>query len=83
MHANVPSVNSLLSAYVCFERPTVYGALLGIQQRLGKDKFPLISQTYYPSNKQMLITPELPMVVKIGAAHAGCTLNNRLNAIKC
>eukprot|EP01121_Diplochlamys_sp_Union-15-3_P011736 TRINITY_DN342_c0_g1_i4.p1 TRINITY_DN342_c0_g1~~TRINITY_DN342_c0_g1_i4.p1 ORF type:complete len:234 (-),score=33.48 TRINITY_DN342_c0_g1_i4:393-1094(-) len=70
-HANVPSVNSLQSAYMCLERPTVYGALLGIQQKLGVKKFPLISQTYYPSHHEMLITPEYPLVAKVGHAHSG------------
>eukprot|EP01113_Clastostelium_recurvatum_P046209 TRINITY_DN8057_c0_g1_i1.p1 TRINITY_DN8057_c0_g1~~TRINITY_DN8057_c0_g1_i1.p1 ORF type:complete len:391 (+),score=69.66 TRINITY_DN8057_c0_g1_i1:26-1174(+) len=71
MHANVPSVNSLASAYSCLERPVVFGALKGIQARLGKDNFPLISQTYYPHHREMLITPDFPIVAKVGHAHAG------------
>uniref|UniRef100_A0A6B2L819 ATP-grasp domain-containing protein n=1 Tax=Arcella intermedia TaxID=1963864 RepID=A0A6B2L819_9EUKA len=71
MHGNVPSVNSLMSAYVCLERATVFGALKGIQQKLGNQKFPLISQTLYGEHRSMLITPDFPLVAKVGAVHAG------------
>jgi len=71
MHGNIPSVNSLESAYLCMERPVTYGALLSIQQRLGKENFPLIQQYFFPSYKEMLFTPEYPLVVKLGYAHSG------------
>jgi len=32
MHAGIPSVNSLQSAYMCVERPTVFGELKKIQK---------------------------------------------------
>jgi hypothetical protein len=32
MHAGLGSVNSLLSAYMCLERPTVFGELRKIQK---------------------------------------------------
>eukprot|EP01095_Lingulamoeba_sp_RSL-Kostka_P011210 TRINITY_DN41_c3_g1_i1.p1 TRINITY_DN41_c3_g1~~TRINITY_DN41_c3_g1_i1.p1 ORF type:complete len:252 (-),score=63.52 TRINITY_DN41_c3_g1_i1:355-1110(-) len=70
MHANIPSVNSLLSAYMALERPIFFGGLKSIQKRLGKDKFPLIPQTFFPGHREMLILPD-PCVIKIGSAHAG------------
>jgi hypothetical protein len=56
---------------MCLEKPAVYGALLGIQQRLGYKAFPLIEQYMYPSYKEMLMTPDYPVVVKMGTTHAG------------
>lgn len=71
MHANVPAVNSLSSAYNCMERVIAYGALVSIQQRLGKARFPLIDQTYYSNHNDCVITPDFPIVVKLGYAHSG------------
>lgn len=50
---------------MCLERPLVYGALASIQKRLGKDKFPLIEQNYYSSFRDLLFTPDFPVVVKV------------------
>jgi len=71
IHGNIPAVNSLQSAYICLERPLVFGALKNIQKKLGKDNFPLIDQTFYSSYLDMLITPSFPLVAKVGHAHAG------------
>jgi len=71
MHGNVHSVNSLISAYVCLERVTVFGALKGIEKQLGHHNFPLIQQNFYPDHKTMVITPDYPLVAKVGAVHAG------------
>jgi len=71
MHADLPAVNSLLSAYICLEKPTVFGALKGIKKKLGKEAFPLIDQNYYCSHRNMLVTPEYPFVAKMGPCHAG------------
>jgi len=71
LHNNVPAVNSLESAYFCLERCLVYGQLRNIRARLGAKNFPLIEQTFYGHFRQMLITPEYPIVGKIGYAHAG------------
>ena len=70
MYANLPAMNSLHSIYMCLERPLVFGGLMEIKKRLG-DSFPLIDQTYYSSYPQMIITPDFPIVVKVGNAHAG------------
>jgi len=53
------------------DRPIVFGALKGIQQKLGKNKFPLIDQTYYTNHMAMVVTPDVPFVAKVGHAHAG------------
>jgi len=71
IHGNVPSINSLMSAYVCLERVTVFAALKQIENKLGHDNFPLIAQNMYPNHRTMIITPEFPLVVKVGAVHAG------------
>ena len=42
-----------------------------IQKKLGKDEFPLIEQTMYPSYREMVISPDVPCVGKTGSAHAG------------
>merc|ERR1712226_347818 len=53
------------------EKPWVYGELLKIRKKLGRKKFPLIDQTYYPNYKDMTISPDMPCVIKIGPHHAG------------
>jgi len=71
IHAGVPAVNSLHSAFMFTQRPLMWGGLKSIQKKLGKDKFPLVNQTYYPSHKEMLISPEFPIVCKVGHCHSG------------
>jgi hypothetical protein len=70
MFADIPSVNSLESIYTCSEKPIVYGKLNSLSKKVGKDKFPLIPQIYYPNIKtsdQILIEPKnYPVVSKIG-----------------
>jgi len=70
-YANIPSVNSLESIYNFIERPWVFSELIKIRDRIGRDKFPLISQNYYPNHREMIIGPQFPAVVKVGHAHAG------------
>lgn len=53
------------------EKPYIYGELRKIKDKLGFEKFPLITQTYYPSFKNMVISPGFPCVVKVGPFHAG------------
>lgn len=71
IHKNLPAVNSLISAYLCCERATTFGALKDIQKKHGKAAFPLIDQTYYGSHRELLITPDFPIVCKIGHAQSG------------
>ncbi|KAL0479259.1 hypothetical protein AKO1_008087 [Acrasis kona] len=89
MFCNLPSVNSLSSIFFCSEKPIVYGALKGIQDRLGADQFPLVPQMFYPNIQSCEDFDEVddetipgvyPTVVKIGTVHAGfgkMKLNNR------
>ncbi|XP_018336341.1 synapsin [Agrilus planipennis] len=67
----VPSINSLNSIYNFQDKPWVFGHLLQLQRRLGKDAFPLIDQTFYPDHKEMITYSKFPVVVKIGHAHGG------------
>jgi len=69
---DVPSVNSLHSVLCGIERPWVFGELLKIRKRLGRENFPLIPQNYYPEYRTMRFCgPTFPAVVKVGHAHAG------------
>ena len=45
---------------ICYQdKPWVYAHLLEIQRRVGRENFPLIEQTFYPSHSDMVImTPE-------------------------
>ena len=70
MFANIPSVNSLESLYLCLEKPVIYSKLLKIHKEKG-DKFPLIPQTYYPDWKSMNFNTGFPLVGKLGTVHAG------------
>jgi len=71
MNANIPSINTLQSLYMDLERPVTYGALREIEKRVGHDKFPLISHNFYSGSNEMVISPQLPCVVKISHAHRG------------
>nr|XP_039263090.1 synapsin-2-like isoform X1 [Styela clava] len=81
-YGGIPSVNSLHSIYNFLDRPWTFAQLIRIQKRLGSDKFPLISQTYYPAGKDMLTASSFPVIVKIGHAHGGMAklkVNNHHN----
>lgn len=68
---NVPSMNSLMSEYIQLERSCMLGALREINERLGQEAFPLNEVTFYSTPSSMIISPELPAVIKISHAHAG------------
>jgi glutathione synthase/RimK-type ligase-like ATP-grasp enzyme len=70
-YGGIPSINSLHSIYNFMDKPWVFAQLIQIQKRLGKEKFPLIEQCYYPNYKEMLVSSKFPIVVKIGHAHSG------------
>ncbi|XP_061544060.1 synapsin-2b isoform X2 [Phycodurus eques] len=70
-YAGIPSVNSLDSIYNLCDKPWAFSQLINNQKRLGGDKFPVIDQTFYPNYKDMITTPNFPVVVKIGHAHSG------------
>lgn len=69
--AGIPAVNSLESVYNFLERPWVFAELIRIRDKLGADKFPLIEQNYFSSYREMMFTPQYPIVLKVGHAHAG------------
>lgn len=70
-YGNVPSVNSLDSIYNFQDKPWIFSQLLKAQHKLGKDNFPIIDQTYYPSHRDMVNANKYPCVFKIGHAHSG------------
>ncbi|VEN40615.1 unnamed protein product, partial [Callosobruchus maculatus] len=53
------------------DKPWVFGHLLQLQRRLGKDNFPLIEQTFYPDHHEMITASRFPVVLKLGHAHGG------------
>jgi synapsin len=69
--AQVPCMNSSEAVFGLIERPRVYAALNRLQQRLGKEAFPLISQYYYPNFREMQFTPDYPIVAKVAHGQAG------------
>lgn len=71
IHSGVPGVNSLFSNFCFNEKAVVFAELRKIQRQLGRDVFPLIPQTLYPSYREMIISPDFPCVGKVGSAHAG------------
>ncbi|XP_059469483.1 synapsin [Neocloeon triangulifer] len=67
----VPAINTINAIYNFQDKPWVFAHLLQIQQRLGKDNFPLIDQVYYPYARDMLSSSRYPVVFKVGHAHSG------------
>lgn len=70
MHSGVPSINSIFSIYCFLHKPVIWNALKQIEQKLGFANFPLVSQNFYPSFRDMVISPDLPCVGKIGSFDA-------------
>ncbi|KNC52544.1 synapsin short isoform [Thecamonas trahens ATCC 50062] len=71
--AGISATNSLHSAYAALHRPVVHGELRKLHRQLADTPhgFPLIAQAYYPNAAAMIVTPDLPVVAKLGHAHAG------------
>uniref|UniRef100_A0A8C8DPC2 Synapsin III n=1 Tax=Oryzias sinensis TaxID=183150 RepID=A0A8C8DPC2_9TELE len=67
----IPSINSLFSIYNFCSKPWVFSQMIRLYHSLGPEKFPLNEQTFYPNHTQMMSTPPLPVVVKMGHAHSG------------
>jgi len=67
----LPSLNSLTSVYNFQDKPWVYAHLRDIREKLGKEKFPLIDQQYFPDHKDMAPSCQFPCVFKVGHAHGG------------
>lgn len=43
-----------MNNYYFQDKPWVYGQLVQLQKKLGKENFPLIEQTFYPSSGEMV-----------------------------
>ena len=71
MHAGIPMINSPMAVLAENERPIMMGILNQVKNRLGKDKFPLIDQTYYSEPAELIFRPDFPFVLKVGYPHAG------------
>ncbi|CAG9819116.1 unnamed protein product [Phaedon cochleariae] len=50
----VPSINNLNAIFNFQDKPWVFGHLVQLQRRLGKENFPLIEQTFYPDHREMV-----------------------------
>ncbi|XP_055618221.1 synapsin [Toxorhynchites rutilus septentrionalis] len=70
-YGGVPSINSLHSLYQFQDKPWVFAHLLQLQRRLGKEAFPLVEQTFFPSPHDMLTWQRFPCVLKAGHCHGG------------
>ncbi|XP_073976738.1 synapsin [Rhodnius prolixus] len=70
-YGGVPSINTLSAIYNFQDKPWVFGHLISLQKKMGKENFPLIDQSFYPNFKEMMTSSKLPAVVKIGHAHSG------------
>uniref|UniRef100_A0A3P9BRN0 Synapsin-1 n=1 Tax=Maylandia zebra TaxID=106582 RepID=A0A3P9BRN0_9CICH len=70
-YAGLPSVNSLHSVYNFCDKPWVFAQMSRLHKQLGSEEFPLIEQVYYPNHKEMITSPQFPVVVKMGHAHSG------------
>ncbi|XP_037946754.1 synapsin [Teleopsis dalmanni] len=70
-YGGVPSINSLHSIYQFQDKPWVFAHLLQLQRRLGRDAFPLIEQTFFPSPRDLFSWSKFPCVLKAGHCHGG------------
>jgi len=71
MYCKLPSVNTLESLYWCQEKPLIYSRLNAIANKVGRENFPLISQTYYANWRAMSFHTGVPLVAKLGTCHSG------------
>ena len=72
MVAQTPSINSLHSIFCLNERALMNAEMIRLNRKYGQDKFPIITQYFYPVHEEMLITPNpYPIVLKIGTYDAG------------
>ncbi|XP_022698496.1 synapsin-like isoform X1 [Varroa jacobsoni] len=71
-YSGVPAINSIHSLYNFQDKPWVFAQLLSLQRRMGKEQFPLMEQTFFPTYLDMCMSmPKFPCVVKIAHAHGG------------
>ncbi|KAJ8047165.1 Synapsin-3 [Holothuria leucospilota] len=53
-YGNVPSINSWQALYNFMDKPWVFAQLSVLQEKYGKEKFPLVDQTFFPNHKEMV-----------------------------
>ena len=70
-HSNIPLINGYQGLLSETEKPILYGRLKRIQDKVGKNLFPLIPQYYYPEYELMKPYATVPYVLKVGFPHAG------------
>ena len=72
MVSQTPSINSLHSIFCLNERALMNAEMIRLNRKYGQEKFPIITQYFYPVHEEMLITPNpYPIVLKIGTYDAG------------
>ena len=87
-YARVPSINTLHSCFNMADRSWTYSQLVRVQSKLGKDKFPLIRQTFFPDSKSMehYIQSQVnlcyPVMVKVGSTPSNCINLHVTNSIE-
>lgn len=54
----------------------MFGHLLQLQRRLGKENFPLIEQTFYPNHREM-VSPPNRMAAFTTSAYERTVIKNR------
>ncbi|XP_030855945.1 synapsin-3 [Strongylocentrotus purpuratus] len=53
-YGNVPSLNSWQVVYNFMDKPWVFSQLTTRQEKLGKEKFPLVDQAFFPNHREMV-----------------------------
>ncbi|XP_072174058.1 synapsin-3-like [Diadema setosum] len=53
-YGNVPSVNSWHVVYNFMDKPWVFSQLNKLQEKHGREKFPLIDQAFFPNHREMV-----------------------------
>ena len=87
-YARIPSINTLHSCFNMADRSWTYSQLARVQSKLGRDKFPLISQTYFPDCKSMEVYLQnstglcYPIMIKVGSTPSNCINLQVKNAIE-
>lgn len=71
LYAGTPCMNTLHAVYNMKNRPWLFAHLLLLRNRLGKEAFPLITQVYHTSHREMVTAPVFPTIIKVGLGHGG------------
>ncbi|ETO07432.1 synapsin-2 [Reticulomyxa filosa] len=71
VHMRSRKYNSLISEYCMLDRPLMIAELIKFNRIYGQENFPIFPHHYYSSGEEMTTSPSGPLVIKIGAGHAG------------